>query len=59
MIGGGMGVNLIWAIGILVLCISSLMARRVPLKGAVRIGLIWVAIFVAAYLLISLGMDLT
>ena len=54
-----MGVNLIWAIGILVLCISSLMARRVPLKGAVRIGLIWVAIFVAAYLLFSLISDLT
>ncbi|MBH9538001.1 MULTISPECIES: hypothetical protein [Novosphingopyxis] len=59
MIGGGLGVNLIWAIGILVLCISSLMARRVPLKGAVRIGLIWVAIFVAAYLIINLITDLT
>lgn len=51
--------NSLWAIGILVLCISALMARRVPMKGAVRIGLIWVAIFVAAYFLIRLITGLT
>lgn len=51
--------NSLWAIGILVLCISALMARRVPMKGAVRIGLIWVAIFVVAYFLIRLITGLT
>ena len=56
---GGSGIQLIWAIGVLVLCISALAARRVPMKGAVRIGLIWVAVFVGAYFAIRLITGLT
>ena len=56
---GGYGMQLIWAIGILVLCISALVARRVPMKGALRIALIWIAIFLATFLLIRLVFGLT
>ncbi len=56
---GGFGVQMIWAIGILVLCISALAARRVPMKGALRIALIWVSVFVGAYLIIRLIAGLT
>ena len=56
---GGYGVQLIWGIGVLVLCISALAARRVPMRGALRIALIWVAIFAAAYLGIHLVSGLT
>ncbi|WP_420605239.1 hypothetical protein [Novosphingopyxis sp.] len=56
---GGFGIQMIWAIGILVLCISALAARRVPMKGALRISLIWVAVFVGAYLIIRLVTGLT
>ncbi len=56
---GGFVIQMIWAIGILVLCISALASRRVPMKGALRIGLIWVAVFVGAYLVIRLVTELT
>ncbi len=51
--------NSLWAIGLLVLCISALMARRVPIRGAIRIGLIWIAIFVGAYFVLRLVTSLT
>ncbi len=56
---GGLGVQMIWAVGILVLCISALAARRVPMKGAVRIGMIWIAIFVVVYIVIRAVYGLT
>ena len=56
---GGYGIQLIWAVGILVLCISALAARRVPMKGALRIAMIWVAVFVGAYLIVRLVTGLT
>lgn len=47
--------GVIWAIGALVLVVSALAARRLPMKTMVRDALLWVALFgVLALVIIGL-----
>jgi aspartyl protease family protein len=48
---GDSAVDLVWAIGALVLVGSALVARRLPLGKAWKMALIWIAIFGAALLI--------
>lgn len=49
--------NLVWAIGALVLVVSSLIARRMSLGRTLKMALTWVAIFGTAFLLFALRDD--
>jgi aspartyl protease family protein len=50
---GDGAVDLIWAIGALVIVGSALAARRLPLAKAWKLTLVWIAIFGAAFLIAS------
>ena len=50
---GDNAVNLVWAIGALVIVGSTLAARRLPLAKTWKLTLIWIAIFAAALLITS------
>ena len=50
---GDQGVGLIWGVGALVLVLSSLVARRLPIGQALKMALGWVAIFALGILLYS------
>lgn len=45
--------GLIWGVGALVLVVSALAARRLPLGQTVKMALAWVAIFVVAALIVG------
>lgn len=51
------GMNLIWAIGALVLVGSSLIARRLPLASTLKMALAWIAIFAGIFLIFALRDD--
>ena len=50
---GDNAVDLVWAVGALVIVGSALAARRLPLAKAWKLVLAWVAIFAAALLIAS------
>ena len=50
---GDSAVDLVWAIGALVIVGSALAARRLPLAQAWKLGLVWIIIFGAAFLIAS------
>ena len=43
--------DLVWAIGVLVIVGSALAARRIPLAKVWRLALAWIAIFGAVFLI--------
>jgi aspartyl protease family protein len=45
--------NLVWAVGALVLVVSSLMASRLPIGQAIKMILAWIGIFAFAFLIMS------
>lgn len=49
--------NLVWAVGGLVLVGSSLLARRLPLKQTLKMALAWVAIFGGLFVIVALRND--
>lgn len=52
------GPSLIWGIVCLVMLISSLAARRLPLKQTMKMALAWVAIFAALFAVFSFRFEL-
>ena len=50
---GDSAVDLVWAIGALVIVVSALAARRLPLAKTWKLALIWIVIFGAAFLIAS------
>jgi len=50
---GDSAVDLVWAIGALVIVGSALAARRLPLAKAWKLAFVWIAIFGAAFLVAS------
>lgn len=46
-------VQSIWFIGAMVLVVSALVARRLPLQDWLKMALAWVAIFALLYLVVS------
>lgn len=50
-------INLIWAIGGLVLVGSSLIARRLPFKSTAKMALAWIAIFGGLFVIFALRDD--
>lgn len=50
-------IDLVWAVGALILVGSALMARRIPFAQAWRMALIWVVIFALAFLLFAFRDD--
>ena len=50
---GDTAVNLLWAIGALVLVGSALVARRLPWAKTWRMAAIWIAIFADALIIAS------
>lgn len=50
-------INLIWAIGGLVLVGSSLAARRLPMGQTLKMALAWVAIFAGLFVIVALRDD--
>jgi hypothetical protein len=49
---GDMAANVAWSVGALALVISSLVARRLPMKDWVKMALAWAAIFGVIFLVI-------
>ena len=47
-------VGLVWAIGAMVLVVSSLAARRLPVGRTVTMALAWAAIFAVAFAIFRL-----
>ena len=47
------GIDLIWAAGALVLVVSALAARRVPMGQAAKMALAWIAIFAVGFVLFT------
>jgi aspartyl protease family protein len=45
--------NLVWAVGALVLVVSSLMAYRLPIGQTIKMILAWIGIFALAFLIMS------
>lgn len=50
---GDVVVQSLWFIGAFVLVLSSLIARRLPIKDWVKMALIWVAIFAVMFAIVS------
>lgn len=51
---GDVVVQSLWFIGAFVLVLSSLIARRLPIREGMKMALIWVAIFAVMFAVVSL-----
>ena len=54
-----MGVGLIWAAGVLVIVVSALFSRRIPMGQAAKMALAWIAIFAVGFLLFTFRADIS
>ena len=54
---GDQAANFIYLIGVLMLVASALMVRRVPIRQGLKMGLAWILIFAAVFIVIALRSD--